>query len=186
MQDKGLEVVRDYLDDAGKPVTSIKQGQEVTVRLRVRALGAPMRDNIAVVDLLPGGFETVMQYAAPAAAASQSSASEDECGEECGEGEEGDGDGQPSRDGPDPNAAPAQTLALPGSSFQPQHVEQREDRVILYGSIGGQASEFRYKVRANNSGNFVVPPAYAESMYERSVYAQGGPAGTLQVTAPTP
>lgn len=182
VQDKGLEVVRDYLDDAGKPVTAIKQGQEVTVRLRLRALGAPMRDNIAVVDLLPGGFETVMQYAAPAAAAEdESSESEDECGDECGEGES-DGESE----GSDPNAAPAQTLALPGSSFQPQHVEQREDRVILYGSIGGEASEFRYKVRANNAGTFVVPPAYAESMYERSVYAQGGPAGTLQVTAPTP
>lgn len=189
VQDKGLEVVREYLDDAGKPVATIKQGQEVTVRVRVRALGVPMRDSIAIVDLLPGGFEPVMQYVAASAGADESEASTEEgCEEDCGESE-GDGEseeGQPSRDGPDPNAAPQQTLALPGSTFAPLHVEQREDRIVLYGSVGGEASEFRYKVRANNSGKFVVPPVYAESMYERSVYAQGGPAGVLQVNAPTP
>ena len=36
------------------------------------------------------------------------------------------------------------------------------------------------------TGRFVVPPIYAESMYQRSVYAQGGPAGMLQVTATKP
>ncbi|MGO1073248.1 alpha-2-macroglobulin family protein [Lysobacter sp. CA199] len=183
VQDKGLEVVRDYLDDAGKPVTAIKQGQEITVRLRVRALGAPFRDSIAVVDLLPGGFEPVMQYAAPTASVDANGQESEGCEEECGDGEEA---GQPSRDGEDPNAAPQQTLALPGSTFAPAHVEQREDRIVLYGGVGGEASEFRYKVRANNSGKFVVPPVYAESMYERSVYAQGGPAGVLQVNVPTP
>ena len=42
------------------------------------------------------------------------------------------------------------------------------------------------KLRANNAGLFVVPPIYAESMYQRSVYAQGGPAGSLRVNAPSP
>ncbi|QWF15019.1 alpha-2-macroglobulin family protein [Lysobacter capsici] len=188
VQDKGLEVIRDYLDDAGKPIAALKQGQEVTVRLRVRALGAQARGNIAVVDLLPGGFEPVMQYAAaPTASDAGSSDSEQEgCEEDCGDSEGGDEDGQPSRDGADPNAAPQQTLALPGSTFTPEHVEQREDRIVLYGDVGSAVTEFKYKVRANNSGKFVVPPVYAESMYERSVYAQGGPAGELQVAVPTP
>src|SRR5690606_642220 len=61
VQDQGLEVVRDYLDAEGKPVTGVALGAEVTVRLRVRALGADARGNVAIVDLLPGGFETVMQ-----------------------------------------------------------------------------------------------------------------------------
>ena len=58
---QGLEVLRDYLDDDGKPVTTLVLGQEVTVRLRVRALGAPARGTVAIVDLLPGGFEAVLQ-----------------------------------------------------------------------------------------------------------------------------
>ncbi len=179
VQDQGLEVVRDYLDDAGKPLSRIRQGQEVTVRLRLRALGAAVREHIAVVDLLPGGFEPVMQYAATDAATSggdDGEPADSDC-EDC----EDDGASEDSAP-----VAPAQTLALPGSTFQPLHAEQREDRVILYGNVGGSVSEFRYRVRANNSGSFTVPPAYAESMYERSVYAQGGPAGRLQVTVPTP
>ena len=103
---------------------------------------------------------------------------ESEYDEGCEDCEEGDESAQPS------DAPPAPTLALPGSSFQPQHVEQREDRIVLYGYVSAQVSEFRYRVRANNSGSFIVPPIYAESMYERAVYAQGGPAGTLQVTVP--
>jgi uncharacterized protein YfaS (alpha-2-macroglobulin family) len=39
-------------------------------------------------------------------------------------------------------------------------------------------------VRANNIGTFTVPPAYGEAMYRPSIYAQGGPGGTLTVVAP--
>lgn len=173
-QSQGLEVIRDYLDSAGKPVTTLVQGDEVTVRLRVRALGASVRGDIAIVDLLPGGFEPVLQQAVLAVRA----AGDGECDDEdCGD-EASDGSAQAS------GAPPAPTLALPGSSFQPQHVEQREDRIVLFGAVSAQVSEFRYRVRANNAGRFVVPPIYAESMYERAVYAQGGPAGTVQVTPP--
>src|SRR5690606_3966283 len=111
VQDQGLEVVRDYLDADGKPVTGVALGEQVTVRLRVRALGADARGNAAVVDLLPGGFETVMQVSASG-------------------GEEGESE------------APAATLALPGSTFVPEHVEPREDRVLLYGRIGRDVREF--------------------------------------------
>ena len=68
----------------------------------------------------------------------------------------------------------------------PEHVEVREDRVVLYVGASAELREFRYRVRANNPGSFGVPPVYAESMYDRSVYAQGGPAGRLQVVAPKP
>lgn len=171
VQNRGLEVIRDFLDAAGKPVTAVQQGQELTVRLRVRALGRSARGDIAIIDLLPGGFEPVVQYAA--APASPASSDED-----CEEGCEGGS--------ADANVPPQQTLALPGSTFAPLHVEQREDRIVLYGDVGGDVREFRYKVRAGNSGRFTVPPVYAESMYERSVYAQGGPAGQMQVSPSTP
>lgn len=175
-QSHGLEVVRDYLGDDGKPVRTLALGSEVTVRLRVRALGAPARGNIAILDLLPGGFEPVLQT--PPAASDDSGADAD------ADAESGDEDDDASESGS--NAAPAPTLALPGSSFRPMHLEQREDRIVFYGNVGGQVTELRYRVRANNIGTFAVPPIYAESMYERSVYAQGGSAGTLQVTAPKP
>ncbi len=56
----GMEVTRDYVDAEGKPMTSVKVGQELTVRLRFRAVGRDVIPNAAVVDLLPGGFEPVL------------------------------------------------------------------------------------------------------------------------------
>ena len=165
-QSQGLEVLREYLDANGKPVATLRLGQEVTVRLRVRALGAPARGQVAIVDLLPGGFEAVLQPK-PAAAAVDAP-----CEEGC--------------DGNESWVPPMLPLALPGSTLQPQHVEVREDRVVLYADATAEVREFRYRVRANNVGAFSVPPVYAESMYDRGVYAQGGPAGRLQVAAPTP
>ncbi len=53
---EGLEIRRDYLDAAGNAIESADIGDEVTIRLRVRSTGRP-RSNVAVVDLLPGGFE---------------------------------------------------------------------------------------------------------------------------------
>lgn len=52
-----MEIVREYVDDNGKVVTSAKQGEELTVRIRVRALDNLAHPNVAIVDLLPGGFE---------------------------------------------------------------------------------------------------------------------------------
>ena len=171
-QNQGLEVIRDYLDNAGKPITTLALGQEVTVRLRVRALGAKARGQIAIVDLLPGGFEAVLQ--SPAAAAKPAAA---------GDEEDYEGDYEDQHEDYTPSVLP---LALPGSNYLPEHIEMREDRVVFYGSAMEAVAEFRYKLRANNAGLFVVPPIYAESMYQRSVYAQGGPAGSLRVNAPSP
>ena len=159
VQDKGIEVVREYLDAAGKPVTQVPVGGEITVRLRVRALGERAYDDVAIVDLLPGGFETVMQTQAPTG--------DTDC-EDC--------DGEP--------AAP--TLALPDSSFYPEHVEPREDRVLLYGTLGSGMREYKYKIRAGNAGRFAVPPVYAEAMYERGVYAQGEGGQAIEVKSAAP
>ncbi len=56
----GLELHRDYLDDEDKAVSAAGIGDELTVRLRVRSTGAA-RSNVAVVDLLPGGFEVLSE-----------------------------------------------------------------------------------------------------------------------------
>lgn len=54
---QGLEIVRELVDEEGNVVTTATQGDELTVRVRVRALDNRPHPNVAVVDLLPGGFE---------------------------------------------------------------------------------------------------------------------------------
>ncbi|XOZ34364.1 alpha-2-macroglobulin family protein [Halomonadaceae bacterium KBTZ08] len=54
---QGLEITRAFLNEDGETVTEVEQGAELTVRLRMRALDNRQHDNIAVVDLLPGGFQ---------------------------------------------------------------------------------------------------------------------------------
>ena len=57
---EGLELYREYLDDDGNTVTSATIGEELTVRLRVRSTEG-WRTNVALVDLLPGGFEVLRE-----------------------------------------------------------------------------------------------------------------------------
>ena len=56
----GMEIIREYVDAEGKLVTSVKVGQELTVRLKFRTIGRDLVPNVALVDLLPGGFEPVL------------------------------------------------------------------------------------------------------------------------------
>ncbi len=65
---QGLEITRDYLDAAGKPVTTIRQGDELTVRVRFRTLAKRELWDGVVVDVLPGGFEPILDDAASRAA----------------------------------------------------------------------------------------------------------------------
>ena len=57
---EGIEVDRVYLDDEGDPVERIRVGDELTVRLRVRSKAGRI-SNVAVTDLLPGGFEILTE-----------------------------------------------------------------------------------------------------------------------------
>jgi hypothetical protein len=110
----------------------MEQGKEVTVRLKIRALGNPA-DNVAVVDLLPGGFEVIRS-----------------------------------------------SVPRTAYGWQADYVDVREDRVVFYGSFDTSVRELNYRVKLTAAGNFVVPPPYAESMYDRSVHAGGLP-GTFKV-----
>ena len=51
-----VEVYRELKNEKGEPITSATLDSKVYVNVLVRALDAPV-DNVAVVDLLPGGFE---------------------------------------------------------------------------------------------------------------------------------
>src|SRR5881396_3646250 len=55
----GLEVQRELLDKNDKPVTRTKLGEPIHVRLHARTVRDQPVTNVAIVDLLPGGFEVV-------------------------------------------------------------------------------------------------------------------------------
>ena len=147
---QGIEILREYLDAQGQPVTSVHTGDEVTVRLRMRAIDADFIWNVAVTDLLPGGFEPVLQSPAEAEAAS---------------------------------ARPWFNRLGNGGTWHPEFADVREDRVVLYGALSKDLAEYRYQIRATNAGTFLVPPSYAESMYDRSLRAR---AGASRVTVQRP
>ena len=63
-------------------------------------------------------------------------------------------------------------IGLRKSSWQPDYVDLREDRVVLYGSIDKDANEFVYRIKATNAGTFVTPPAFGEGMYDRTIKAR--------------
>jgi uncharacterized protein YfaS (alpha-2-macroglobulin family) len=123
----GLEIYRELLDKAGKPVTSTQLGEVITVRLRVRSLRKESVTNVAVVDLLPGGFEVVGTSLSP---------------------------GVSSINGVD-------------------YVEVREDRAVFFATVPTETLEITYQIKSCNRGNFVLPPVFAESMYDRNVKARG-------------
>lgn len=53
----GLEIHREFLDDSGKVVSAGKVGETLKLRLRIRNVTAEEQAYIALVDLLPGGFD---------------------------------------------------------------------------------------------------------------------------------
>jgi alpha-2-macroglobulin len=168
----GLEVQRQYLDLDGQPLNQVKVGDEFLVRLRLRAKEHDEIQQVAVVDLLPGGVEPV--YNLPVAVEANS-ARDEECSEECdSEGEEGDEqvpDWQP----------PVGDAKL--SDWTPEFADVRDDRVVLYGTVRRDVGTFVYRVRATNAGTFGTPPAYAEGMYDATLQARGT-SGTLQIVKP--
>ena len=54
-----LEIDREYRDLQGKVITEATLGSEIEVHIQVRSLDDRYFENIAIVDLLPGGFEVV-------------------------------------------------------------------------------------------------------------------------------
>ena len=117
---QGIEIYREFIDAAGKPITQVKVGQEFFVRLRVRATQRDRILQIAVVDLLPGGVEPVLELAPPVDTANA---------------------------GVDPAVArgAARTASLPigipaKSNWTPDHIDVRDDRVILYGDATPECS----------------------------------------------
>jgi uncharacterized protein YfaS (alpha-2-macroglobulin family) len=160
---QGIEIIREFLDATGNPLSRAKVGEEFFVRLRLRATRRDRVPEIAVVDLLPGGVEPVLESQPPA---------------------------DTSNAGVDPAllrqraAAASLPIGVPGKSdWVPTHIDVREDRIILYGVVTKDAGTFVYRVRATNAGTFQTPPAFAEGMYNRTVTGLS-PAGKLEIIKP--
>jgi len=180
---EGFEILREYTDADGKPIATVKLGQELVVHVKFRATNNKPFTNGVLVDLLPGGFEIVLPRIEPAqepvqgaSPDGQAAPAADADADQNQTGGEGEGD----------NEAPADC----GCAFFwyhppgfPDYADLREDRVVAYGNIGVDVRELTYRIKATNVGTFAVPPAYGEAMYDRGIQAQSV-AGSITVTAP--
>jgi uncharacterized protein YfaS (alpha-2-macroglobulin family) len=167
----GLEIIHEYLDIKGEPVSTVAVGDEFLVRLRLRATDRDQVQQVAVVDLLPGGVEPVYNLPPePEAASTEESEGDDSEYVETADGEEAD-----------TWQAPIGETEL--SNWQPDYVDVRDDRVVLYGTALRDVGTFVYRVRATNAGTFNTPPAYAEGMYETTLQGRGK-VGQLEITKP--
>jgi len=173
----GLEVFRGFRREDGTMLSgdnpTVRQDETLDVVLRLRSLGGRV-DNIALVDLLPSGFEIVMDPIAE-----QTNVEEIPSGDadDSYEGEEGEGE------------ARLHSLLVPSAyaqnsaSMEVRGKDRREDRMVVYASATDKAAEFVYRVKAVSRGTFVVPPAFAESMYDRTKRYRGIP-GKIQIVKP--
>ena len=159
----GLEIRRQYLDANHQPVTEVKIGDIVNVVVTLRAHDNKVLPDMAMVDLLPSGFEVVPNSIAGPSMTAQDS---DE--------EVNDSNNEQSGEDSSPSSAYAEEEADSyGQPWAPDAVDVREDRVIAFGVIPSEDVVYHYKIKAVNAGTFTTPPAYVESMYERMVKARG-------------
>jgi len=123
----GLEIYREILGKNNEAVTSTRVGESIHVRLHVRSLHREPITNVAIIDLLPGGFEVI--------------------------------------------DSSARTGASPMNGVD--YVDVREDRAIFFVTAPTNALEIDYQIKSCNRGQFVVPPVFAQSMYDRNVKGRG-------------
>ena len=144
----GLEITQAILDEKGNAISEARIGQEVTVRLTVRALDRDSARQVVLVNVLPSGLEPVLN----------SGSSDDEA----------------------PDTPLWQRRVGGTGSWSLNYVDIREDRLIFFGDVGRGTQDISFKARATNVGQFALPAAYAEAMYERRVYGRSA-AGRFHV-----
>jgi uncharacterized protein YfaS (alpha-2-macroglobulin family) len=123
----GLEVYREILGKNNEAASRTKLGEQLHVRVHVRSLQREPLTNVAIVDLLPGGFEVVDSSIHTGA----------------------------------------------GSNPGVDYVDVREDRAVFFVTAPTNALEIDYQIKSDNRGDFIVPPVFAQSMYERNVKGRG-------------
>jgi alpha-2-macroglobulin len=163
---KGFEVLREYTDPSGKVLTGIQMGQQVDVHLKFRSIDRDYLSSMALVDLLPGGFELVVPSQEAQTPFLEASAEAD--------ADEGSQEGY---------AGWTCQVCVGATKAAMQYADMREDRVVFYVDATKEMSEIVYRIKATNVGNYVVPPAYGEAMYDRGVMGRSA-AGKLAVSRP--
>ena len=123
----GLEVYREILGKNNEIVTSTHIGESIHVRLHIRSLKREPISNVAIIDLLPGGFEVI--------------------------------------------DSSARTGASPMNGVD--YVDVREDRAVFFVTAPTNALEIDYQIKSCNRGQFIVPPVFAQSMYDRNLKGRG-------------
>jgi len=56
-------------------------------------------------------------------------------------------------------------------AWKADYVDIREDRLVIYGTVGSKIASFSYRARAINAGTFTTPSLFAEALYDKSVWA---------------
>ncbi len=127
-----IEVLRELVDATGQPVTQSKLGETLFAKLTIRNLTKTDMPNLALTEMLPGGFE----FAPPGESHSLRP-------------------GLATRQGTD-------------------YIDIREDRALIYLGLRPEGTlSLQYALRPTCTGTFIVPPPYAEDMYESKVRANG-------------
>jgi uncharacterized protein YfaS (alpha-2-macroglobulin family) len=170
----GLEITRAYLNAKGEAVDKVALGEEITVQMRVRAIDRDWIDNLAIQDLLPAGFEAILQNPVAKAEGEQENP-DNPPDSEAESGEPSDSE-EPANNG---SSWWKDRLAT-GGNWKPFYADVREDRVVLFGTINKNLAEYQYKIKAISAGVFNAPPIYASAMYEPTLRAQAS-AGKISV-----
>lgn len=127
-----IEVLRELVDAAGQPVTQGKLGETLFAKLTLRNLTKTDMPNLAITEMLPGGFE----FAPPG----------------------------------EPHSLRPGLATRQGTDY----IDVREDRALIYLGLRSEGSlSLQYALRPTCAGTFVIPPPYAEDMYEAKVRANG-------------
>ncbi|HEX7814938.1 MAG TPA: alpha-2-macroglobulin family protein, partial [Dyella sp.] len=167
-QRDGVEITRDYTDTNGKPIDKVTIGDEIDVHVKVRSTTSRYVDNLAIVDLLPGGFDPVIQPPPPVTDPQAA-------------GDSSDSDSDQGGDSKVDASAWRSPIGVGQPSWHLQYADVREDRVVLYGTATPEVGEFVYRIKATNAGKFIVPPAFGESLYDRKIQARAPGGATITV-----
>lgn len=164
-----IEVIRQYKDVNGHEIKTVKLGDEVNVVLALRTTDEKSHAHIAIVDLIPGGFELIQQR--------------DLNRLDSGEGMDGE-DVEDVEDGALFNLivpkAYAQAVKTNLKALYADFIDQREDRIVVYATLTPEVTSFEYKLKAVAEGKFRVPAAFAEGMYNRNLRFVG-PTGWIEI-----
>ena len=138
---QGLEIARDFISLEGKALKTITVGDEFLVRLRIRAQNKGQYEQLALVDLLPGGIEPI-----PVIREDHDDHSE-----------------------ADYDSSVLTHITGPWSLDYDNLRDDRLLLYGMLHDSG--VAELHYKVRAVSAGRFTVPAAYLQAMYQPELFA---------------